>query len=649
MWNSDKLVSLIERMPWASLLPMAQSGFIISDGKLRLGIDLVVSDLYRPGTQVSRRLVPPPFKVEDCPLIDILLVTHDHRDHLDRALIEDQARRNPSLKAVAPRHILESLDIPEPSKAYVEDYGTLSLSGVEITAIPVPHTEYESSRPGCSLYYGYIIEIAGRTLFHSGDTVSTERLKEDLRSRGPYDYAILPINGRDEERTRRNIIGNTDSEEAIELSKAIGAEVIIPCHFDLIEGNGADPAAFSALAKGRMPSLVPVPGKLELLLDSTERGLVSFCREAVRLESPSGKEKQVALLMKERMERLGFDEVSIDRYGSVAGIINGTRPGKTILLDGHIDTVSVIDQESWAHDPWGAEIEDGRIYGRGTSDMKGSDTAMVMAAASFSGKAFSGRIAVSCSVHEECFEGIASREISRRVRPDFVIIGEATTSTVKTGQRGRAEIVVETEGVSCHSSNPEKGVNAVYEFMKALEEIRKIVPPEHPVLGKGILELTDIKSSPYPGASVVPSLCKATFDRRTITGETEESVLSPVREALERAGVKGRCYIAEGEAECWTGERIRAKRFYPAWLIDESDENAQKALKALRDAGIETSISHFSFCTNGSHFCGEEGIPTIGYGPSLESLAHVRDEHIEINELVKAYRGFKAILSALTE
>ena len=234
----------------------------------------------------------------------------------------------------------------------------------------------------------------------------------------------------------------------------------------------------------------------------TNEQLIEFCQEAVRIPSYSGQEKGVAEFMKRKMEEYGFDEVIIDKYGSVLGTINGKRPGKTILMDGHIDTVDVIDALQWKHDPFGGEIVDGRIYGRGTSDMKGSDCAMITAAARYAektGKDFAGKICVSCTVHEECFEGVSSREITRLAKPDFVIIGEATTTTVKRGQRGRAEVVVETEGVSCHSSNPEKGVNAVYEMMAVIEEIRKIVPNEHPLLGKGILELTDIISKPYPG------------------------------------------------------------------------------------------------------------------------------------------------------
>ena len=392
-------------------------------------------------------------------------------------------------------------------------------------------------------------------------------------------------------------------------------------------------------------------------MNERDKEVVEFCKEAIRIPSPSGGEKGVALLMKKKMEELGYDSVIIDEFGSCIGIINGSEPGKTILIDGHIDNVDVIDEKEWKHKPWGAEETDGKIYGRGTSDMKGSVCAAVIAAGNFkkdTGGKFKGRVAVSCTVHEECFEGISCRLVSDYVKPDCVIIGEATTSTVKIGQRGRAEVVVETEGISCHSSNPEKGKNAVYAMMGVIEEIRKIVPNEHPLLGKGILELTDIKSYPYPGASVVPSKCIATFDRRTLVGETVETILGQVDEAIERArkkdpDLKARCYIRDGEALCWTGATIKAQRYYPAWAVDEKSELVQKALGALKKAGIETKISHFSFCTNGSHFCGEKGIPTIGYGPSLESLAHVRDEYIEVDELTKAARGFEEILKALTE
>ncbi len=364
----------------------------------------------------------------------------------------------------------------------------------------------------------------------------------------------------------------------------------------------------------------------------------------------------MARLLQKTMQDYGFDEVTIDRYGSVLGCIRGRRPGRRVLMDGHIDTVDVSDRSRWTHDPYGAEIADGKLYGRGASDMKGSVAAMVSAAAHYAedtGRDFAGAIYVSCSVHEECFEGVSTRAISEAARPDCVIIGEATSTTLKIGQRGRAEVVLETVGRTCHSSNPEAGVNAVYHMAALIDEIRQLPVASHPVLGKGILELTDIISSPYPGASVVPGLCRVTWDRRTLVGETEESVLAPVREAIARVQARipelqARVYLAEGRETCWTGETIAAKRFFPAWLLEEQDPFVQKVQAGLRKAGIDAPISHFSFCTNGSHFCGEKGIPTIGFGPSLERLAHVVDEYIEVEQLLQACKGFYGILSELT-
>lgn len=391
-------------------------------------------------------------------------------------------------------------------------------------------------------------------------------------------------------------------------------------------------------------------------VDARERRLVELARMLVRTPSLSGREGEVARLVKDTMRDWGFDEVWTDRYGSVVGTVRGKRPGRTVLMDGHIDTVDVPEPGRWTHDPYGGEIADGRIYGRGASDMKGSVAAMIAAAADFaeeSGRNFSGRLCVSCTVHEECFEGVSSRQVSRDVRPDFVIVGEATNLALNHAQRGRAEIAVETRGVSCHSANPEKGSNAVRHMVAVIEEIERIRPVEHPLLGRGIYELTDIVSSPYPGASMVPGACRITLDRRTLPGETPESVLAPVEEAIQRARARvpqleASAAIVRGSEDCYTGERLAADRFFPAWLLEPEDELVQRALAGLESVGIHAPLSHFSFCTNGSHFCGEAGIPTVGFGPSLENLAHVVDEYVEIESLLTARRGFYGIARELT-
>lgn len=383
--------------------------------------------------------------------------------------------------------------------------------------------------------------------------------------------------------------------------------------------------------------------------------LTGLCKELIGLPSYSGQEKQVAEHIAGFMKEAGFDQVHVDAYGSVIGGIIGKRPGKVILMDGHIDTVPVSNRSEWNHDPFSGEETDGRIYGRGTSDMKGAVSAMLCAAAdvaSIRDRDFSGKVYFSGTVHEECFEGIAARAVSRAIHPDCVIIGEASDLNLMIGQRGRAELTVETKGVSCHSANAEKGVNAVYQMCKAIEAIRKIKMRESRWLGKAAIELTDIASRPYPGASVVPSQCIATFDRRLLINETQEEIVSEIRSALDELKKNDETFsynadISEGSQKCWTGIEISERRFFPAWLMDQEHELVKAAEDGLRGCGLPSKLSCYQFCTNGSHFAGEAGIPTIGFGPSSEKLAHIANEYIEVGQLTGAYRGYKGILSAL--
>ena len=384
---------------------------------------------------------------------------------------------------------------------------------------------------------------------------------------------------------------------------------------------------------------------------------IDLCRRLIREKSYSGHEDGVSRILKEYMLSHGYDDVLVDRCGNTVGVINGKRPGPTVLFDGHMDTVPVGDESDWTCDPFGGEIKDGRIYGRGASDMKGALAAMTCAAAKFAAdtnRGFSGRICVAGVVHEECFEGVAAREISKNWRPDYVIIGEASQLNVKIGQRGRAEIVVETFGVPAHSANPEKGVNAVYTMCRAVEAIRTLHPPVHPVLGLGILELTDIKSSPYPGASVVPEYCRATYDRRLLTGETPESVLEPINALLENmmcadSSFKAKASYAVGTEMCFTGSEITGRRFFPGWLYSADSDFVRRIVSSIRDGGIEPEITQYNFCTNGSHYAGEAGIATVGIGPSREDLAHTIDEYIEIDQLTKAAQEYICVMRALNK
>jgi len=389
-----------------------------------------------------------------------------------------------------------------------------------------------------------------------------------------------------------------------------------------------------------------------------EQKIISICQALLQKKSYSGEEAGVAETLRDIFIELGYDEIFVDTYGNIIGEIRGKQPGKSILFDAHIDTVPVVDASQWKHDPFGGELSMGRIYGRGASDMKGALSAMVAVAGFFAadcGKNFAGRIYVAGVVHEECFEGIAARQISKRVNPDYVVIGEASELNLKIGQRGRAEIVVETFGKPAHSANPQTGINAVYKMADAIQQIRKLPLVEHLVLGQGIMELTDIKSSPYPGASVVPDYCRATYDRRLLVGETKESVLAPLTQLLRTmqeadSEFDARVSFVTGSEQCYTGEAIKDERFFPGWLYEKTDEFVQAALKGLKSAGLEPDITQYSFCTNGSHYAGEAGIKTIGFGPSRENLAHTIDEYIEVEQLVQAAAGYYGIIkSVLTD
>lgn len=390
-----------------------------------------------------------------------------------------------------------------------------------------------------------------------------------------------------------------------------------------------------------------------MLTNERKEQIVEVLQNLIQRRSYSGEEKEVAEYIKKLCLEVGYDTVHIDKYGNVIGSVKGKYEGAKVLMDGHIDTVPV-DEEKWTKKPFAGNIEDGKLYGRGTTDMKGAVCAMLLAGAYLAQdlkKEFAGEIFIAGVVHEECFEGVAAREISKYVKPDYVIIGEASQLNLKIGQRGRGEIVVETFGKPAHSANPEKGINAVYKMMKIIENIQKLPMTHHDTLGYGILELTDVKSSPYPGASVVPDYCRATYDRRLLVGETPESVLAPIQKLLDEMmkeddTLKAKVSYAKGVEKCWTGATIEGERFFPGWLFEEKDEYVQKALKALKEIGQTPAITHYNFCTNGSHYAGEAGIKTIGYGPSRENLAHTIDEYIELDSLYNVTEGYYAILKA---
>ncbi|HZV49727.1 MAG TPA: YgeY family selenium metabolism-linked hydrolase [Candidatus Dormibacteraeota bacterium] len=387
--------------------------------------------------------------------------------------------------------------------------------------------------------------------------------------------------------------------------------------------------------------------RVEVPVDAA--ALVDFALRLVSIPSPSGAEGEVADCVAGEMARLGF-EVERDPAGNVTGTLDAG-PGPCLLIDSHMDTVGVTEPGDWRHHPYG-QIVGGRLYGRGAMDMKGPLAASIHGVAAIRDRLRRGRVVVSASVAEELVEGPAASMVATRVGADRVVIGEATSLGLAIGQRGRAELVIEVAGRSTHSSRPELGVNAAEVMADVVVALRELEAPSHPVLGPGLLVLTDLLSRPYPGLSVVPDRCVATYDRRTLPGETETTVIEPVRRAAEvvaaRAGAEVTVRIAEDDFATYTGERIVAPNFAPAWCLTPDAEIVTGAAGALRAVGIEPRLTHYAFCTNGSGTAGRLGIPTVGFGPGAEELAHRVDEHIELGELVRGAVGYGALALHLT-
>ncbi len=386
-----------------------------------------------------------------------------------------------------------------------------------------------------------------------------------------------------------------------------------------------------------MPSLYTV---------SSDR-MADFLLRMIGTPSPSGSEEAVARVVAAEMRNLGFS-VEVDDFGNVIGSI-GRDDHPCVLLDAHLDTVGVGTPGAWTTNPWG-ERKGKVIFGRGAMDMKGPLAAAIYGVAQLGDSLKRGRVVVSATLAEELVEGPVLAEVAKRVEPNFVIICEATSLKIARGQRGRMEIKVEVFGKGTHTSRPELGINAADVMADVISALRQVEPTVHPVLGKGILVLTDVKSEPYPGLSVVPHYCVATYDRRILPGEGEE-ILEVIRaraeDAVQGTGASVRVSVGVDDFVTYTGRRVVAPNFARAWYFQEDEPIVKAAMRALDKVGIRSELSHYAFCTNGSVTAADLGIPTIGFGPGDEELAHRPDEHVELAQLATAAAGYAALAQEL--
>jgi L-ascorbate metabolism protein UlaG (beta-lactamase superfamily) len=237
---------------------LGQSGFGLRGSAATLLVDPFLADY--PG-----RLVPPPFRPDQAGGLDAITITHDHLDHLDEESLPGLAEASPEARFVVPEPLVErvaELGIPSERVAGVQPDQPLELNGLTIHPIPASHGDDLKQGYGFGLersdglyrYLGYVFDLGGVRVYHAGDTIPYEGMEERLRDLR-VDVALLPINGRDTERETQGIVGNLDEGEAANLAAAIGADLLVPMHYDMFAWNPGSPERLVELARKDHPEL----------------------------------------------------------------------------------------------------------------------------------------------------------------------------------------------------------------------------------------------------------------------------------------------------------------------------------------------------------------------------------------------------------
>ena len=378
----------------------------------------------------------------------------------------------------------------------------------------------------------------------------------------------------------------------------------------------------------------------EKYADYTARNLSRL----VQIKSLSAQERDVQLELKSQIEEAGFDEVFIDGLGNVIGRIGN---GKRILaIDGHMDTVDIGNKDNWEFDPLGGEIRDGYVHGRGTVDQEGGPAAFVTAGKILKELGFNRDLTIYFvgSVMEEDCDGLCWKYIVEedKIRPDFVISTEPTNLNIYRGHRGRMEMQVHFYGVSAHGSAPERGKNAIYMASKVALEVEKLNErlKFDEFLGKGSITVTEFTSG-SPSLCAVSDYARIHLDRRLTWGETKESAVAEIEELIK--GMNAKVEVLNYSEKAYTGLEYGMEKYYPTWKMPEDSEIVQKGVSTYQKLfGKAPKVDKWTFSTNGIMTCGTYKIPTIGFGPGNEVLAHAPNEKVPISDLVAATAFYAA-------
>jgi putative selenium metabolism hydrolase len=384
--------------------------------------------------------------------------------------------------------------------------------------------------------------------------------------------------------------------------------------------------------------------RIAVLAQSYEAEMVRFLRDLIAIPAESCHEGPVIERIRGEMEKVGFDEIRVDPMGNLLGRIGSGK--QIIMMDSHTDTVGVGDPKEWAWDPYRGKVEDGYVYGRGACDQRAGMASLVYAAKVIKQLGLLGdyTLYVVGSVQEEDCDGLAWLYILKEdgIAADCVVLTEPTNLQVYRGQRGRMEMEVHLRGRSCHASAPERGDNPIYKMTSLVGEIQALNGHlrDDAFLGKGTIVVTDIRSM-SPSLCAVPGACSIHLDRRLTTGETKESAVAEVK-ALAGAQ-SAEVEILKYEVPSYTGLRYPMEKYYPTWVLEEDHPLVQAGVSAYAALhGKAPVVDKWTFSTNGIGSMGLMGVPTIGFGPGEEDVAHSVKERVPIRHLVEAGQFYAA-------
>jgi len=317
------------------------------------------------------------------------------------------------------------------------------------------------------------------------------------------------------------------------------------------------------------------------------------------------------------------------------GTFAGRDTTRSLMLEAHADTVSV---EGMTVEPFAATVRDGKLYGRGSCDTKGSMAAMLLAIEEI--VAVDGQVPVTVYLVATCGEEItgsgAKALVAEGFTVDAAIIGEPTDLAVIHASKGSGRFRVETLGKAAHSSTPADGVNAINHMAGVLAAIEDRVAPAfaaltHPVLGSPTISVGTIRGGVQ--VNIVPDRCIIDVDTRLIPGQSPDDAAAMLRETLEDLA-RSRGDFQYVLHECPA---------YPPFSVDPTDPLPALLADACRDAGGRAQFKGAPWASNAGVFDGA-GIPTVLFGPGSITQAHTSDEFIEIDQVVQAAKVYAAAI-----